>query len=151
MEKQLSFLRPLAPNEVLPTRSHYEAKPQRAAEEIVALSSETAGQKKTRSKKEKKDKKEKSKKTKKEEKRKKKGSKGEDNLILGLVDQSQEKTQETPEAATHMNGISDSSREKVSNVSVVLYRFFQCLISNRLWGFDFCVLYSSSGLLTILQ
>lgn len=106
---------PLAPNEVLPTRSHYEAKPQRAAEEVVALSSETAGQKKTRSKKEKKDKKEKSKKAKKEEKRKKKTSKGEDNLILGLVDQSQEKTLETPEADTHMNGISDSSKEKMAD------------------------------------
>lgn len=118
----------MAPNEVLPTRSHYEAKPQRAAEEVVALSSETAGQKKTRSKKEKKDKKEKSKKAKKEEKRKKKGSKGEDNLIFGFVDQSLEKTPETPEAATHMNGITDSSKEKVSNVIFVLFCFLQCLI-----------------------
>lgn len=118
MEIHLSSVRPLAPNEVLPTRSHYEAKPQKTGEEAVALSSETAGQKKTRSKKDKKDKKEKSKKVKKEEKKKKKGSKGEDNLIFSLVDQSQEETLETPEAATHMNGLSDTSKEKVSNRNI---------------------------------
>lgn len=111
----------MAPNEVLPTRSHYEAKPQRAAEDVAPLPSETSSQKK-KSKKDKKDKKEKSKKAKKEEKRKKKSSKEEDNLILDLVDQSQGKTVETSEAASHVNGISDGSKEKVSNVRV--FQFF---------------------------
>lgn len=108
-----SFLRPLAPNEVLPTRSHYEAKPQRAAEETAVSPSESATQKKPRTKKEKKDKKEKSKKARKEEKRKKKSVKGEDNLILDLVDQPQEKNPELSEGTTHVNGIIESGKERV--------------------------------------
>lgn len=109
--------RPLAPNEVLPTRSHYEAKPQRASEEVSPLPSETAGKKKTRSKKEKKDKREKSKKDKSDGKRKKKTYEGDDSLLF-YSNQSQEKPLETSEAATHVNGISDISKEKVSNANI---------------------------------
>lgn len=138
----------MAPNEVLPTRSHYEAKPQRAAEEVEPLPSEAAHQKKTRSKKEKKDKKEKSKKAKKEDKRKKISSKGEDNLILDLVDQSQEKSLETSDAATHVNGINDSSKGKVSNGCIFLYCFL-CLSNFFELQEFYHVLYNVSSYLVI--
>lgn len=103
----------MAPNEVLPTRSHYEAKTQRTDEEAACLPSDAANQKKSRSKKEKKEKKEKSKKAKKEEKKMKKSSKGGDNLILDLVDPLQQASLQASETATHVNGIDDGSKEKV--------------------------------------
>lgn len=84
------------------------------------MPSDAVNQKKQRSKKEKREKKEKSRKAKKEGRKTKKSSKGGDNLILDLVDPLQETSLETTEATTHVNGIDDSSKEKVSNVLYAL-------------------------------
>ncbi|KAK3868287.1 hypothetical protein Pcinc_026301 [Petrolisthes cinctipes] len=107
---------PLAPNEVLPTRSHYEVKSQRRSrsdDKENILTNEVSHKKKSRSKK---DKKEKIKKSKKEERKVKKSSrKGQDNLILDLEETVEDasRTDDIPTAANHINGISEeNSKEK---------------------------------------
>lgn len=120
--------RPLAPNEVLPKRTHYEAPPQRpeGSDEVDTLPSEPVAKKKLRSKKTKKDKKEKSSKKAKKEGRsetKKKASTEED-LILGLVDPLKEMgiDDDGSAAANHMNGTVDAKEgDKVSDSFYCLF------------------------------
>ncbi|ROT83189.1 hypothetical protein C7M84_023627 [Penaeus vannamei] len=111
---------PLAPNEVLPTRSHYEV-PRKASsdnqDEANLLAS--PAKKKSSGKKEKKDKKEKGKKSKKEEKkvsRKKNGvPKKEESLILDLIDPLKETSisdETVPSTANHINGVEESSSKE---------------------------------------
>ncbi|XP_037789787.1 AP-3 complex subunit delta-1-like [Penaeus monodon] len=111
---------PLAPNEVLPTRSHYEV-PCKASsdnhDEANLLAS--PAKKKSSGKKEKKDKKEKGKKSKKEEKkvsRKKNGvPKKEESLILDLIDPLKETSlndETVPSTANHINGVEESSSKE---------------------------------------
>lgn len=112
---------PLSPNEVLPTRTHYEAHAQRKIEsnkEAKLIPSEIPLKMKTRNKKERKEKKEKTKKVKKEEKKVKKKPSRDANLILDLIDPLKETviSDKVPVAANHINGIADAkNKEKTSD------------------------------------
>ncbi|XP_042237387.1 AP-3 complex subunit delta-1-like isoform X2 [Homarus americanus] len=109
---------PLAPNEVLPTRTHYEVHSQKTPEESNEANlqpSQTPTKKKSKNKKDKKEKKEKTKKVKKEQKKvKKKFTGNEENLILDLMDSVKVAaiSDETPVAANHINGITDAKNKE---------------------------------------
>ncbi|KAK7071500.1 AP-3 complex subunit delta-1, partial [Halocaridina rubra] len=102
---------PLAPNEVLPTRTHYEVKSKSVETNESNLISESPSKKKF-SKKQKKEK------TKKQEKKtKKKATKPEESLILDLMQEPMQEVAEkdVPNVANHVNGIAEVETEKAAD------------------------------------
>ncbi|XP_064098202.1 AP-3 complex subunit delta-1-like [Macrobrachium nipponense] len=108
---------PLAPNEVLPTRTHYEVRAKPPEENTANLISESPSKKKS-SKKAKREKHKKHEKTKKK-KEVQAEEKPQESLILDLIDpiQGVSVSEEAPTTANHVNGVLETESENKVAVS----------------------------------